>query len=1645
MGTASSSSAASRDPEVLAAGRMLLPRVVASPRAASHQAVDGGPRALDPASLPDDVPAGGFFSYDADDAPWSVARCLHASGMPRPATALGLATATPGFIDHWFDPPPLSARRPVPISERDSPALDALRQELRALLAPWPLLLAAHCRHAVFDGHPPSAGVPTATPRDIDALEPNALRDVVQATKANLSGLRALLRCLLSEIEHAGDVGAKPHDALCTLDPHLARMLDSGIVTVHTVSTRRGGTMVLPYAGACLAFAMAHHVHIAPPRPYASVHVSRYGSGEGVWSGPEPPTMQALGIKDDRLKCNRDNTLVLDEVTRLPTMRATVSHGKLAAYLKPILCFAANAQIASLHREKRMIALSGPAWWVMRAPCPDCARVGAACIACIGSAEDPRRHVVRDPITGESMMVDCAACAARVDAALALGEVVSGVGLGGSGSHCGSSTTTPGALYCSPPLDDSTPADAPSSATPVATAHPNSACGPSTASTSSSTTPSPATGAATPSAPAAPLQLGYPPSGGRRPEPYYGYKHCKACHRSSHNYNVLCTTCTIDTGVAHIHDDALYCPRCDLIFAVECPNAHSWGCGSRPGADGVVPVDVTLHELPIVDAIGRVANPPLTVELRIIQRSHPSKRARDGCLGAAASALLRRLVHSSPLARVVAAAATPPPLPTPGSGPAALWGVDPRNPLLALSTPAFSLPAASRPHPHARPAAVLGTLLAAAQDALRDADVALPPAPPAMHPVHIDGVARPAGVPIDGFALPVGVIIGGRSPLDPPTPVHPSPAGGATVPPTPNPKARLALVLKLAADLHTLADLCASLEASARASALPPESIASAHSRRLHADMCAAAADIDVTCARAALGRARDEAAFKDPITAASLFAAGGAPADADGLDAELDAYNALRAAHPTPPAPTPAAPVSVRERQAEAARLHFAKRAAARAPAPHTGPTPPSPPPGDADAATRDAMAARLYFARRAEARLPPDPPPAAAAPTSAVPDAIVSRGKKWYQHTDGRWSIRGGPERFVYGRDGRTHPCLADGLWRFRDGRCYWVHDHHQRWVECPPGGLREDEAQHWLRFLRRSSRSRSPSPSPSATDRRRAVPAPSPPASHAPPSHAHHAVRTPSIDLDSPIVGRRGKWSEHRDGLWSLADVGKQRFAWLRNGKTVKCLPDDRWRRSTNGANLWALDHHRRWIECPAGGVNDADLPAWLATQPPTGPPIATPAPATAQPARSTTRTAHDPPARATKRAASRSPTPSPSPTASASDTDPSRSRRVNDRRHRRGFNPDHDDDDDVDTDASSDGSDLGDHDAGIPVETADDGAQHIGPISADAVDARRGSPTPSAHSDDGTPTHITGGSPSDAVSDSDLDSPRAAAQDASPSATAGVQVPRVPHASLATTLIAPSPAVPDRTAGLRGSPPTESQAQRIPFDLRHGRGSTPGLPAEADPAVLGRDRASMTGFPGYRTWSTLVLAPAGTLAAAEARLIAAFSQLPSTIVGVDVSPPIQLASAHPNPPEPEPPDEPPDDAVPPLHDPRDFLLPPYPGHRAWSTLTLAPVHSLAAAERRLASILARVSVTACAAVAAAAPPSTWADALRQALRCAHHPIADTPRSRPDACSILPPPASSGDPLPPASSGDPPGAPAAPETIPPPARGGDPKGTA
>lgn len=106
---------------------------------------------------------------------------------------------------------------------------------------------------------------------------------------------------------------------------------------------------------------------------------------------------------------------------------------------------------------------------------------------------------------------------------------------------------------------------------------------------------------------------------------------------------------------------------------------------------------------PGVVPIGRMANPLLSVELRLVHQSRAPRRIRDTWLLFAVSAFLRGLVAGSPLARVTAAVVTPPHLPTPGSGPAALWGVDPCSPLLALSTPAYYLPGDARPHALASP------------------------------------------------------------------------------------------------------------------------------------------------------------------------------------------------------------------------------------------------------------------------------------------------------------------------------------------------------------------------------------------------------------------------------------------------------------------------------------------------------------------------------------------------------------------------------------------------------------------------------------------------------------------------------------------------------------------------------------------------------------------------------------------------------------------------------------------------------------------------------------------------------------------------------------------------------------------------------
>ncbi len=76
-----------------------------------------------------------------------------------------------------------------------------------------------------------------------------------------------------------------------------------------------------------------------------------------------------------------------------------------------------------------------------------------------------------------------------------------------------------------------------------------------------------------------------------------------------------------------------------------------------------------------------------------------------------------------------------------------------------------------------------------------------------------------------------------------------------------------------------------------------------------------------------------------------------------------------------------------------------------------------------------------------------------------------VIQREGGWFEHADNLWSVRGGTTRFVYGRDTVYRQCRPDGNWRFRNGRCFWVCDHRERWVECLPGGLPESEAQAWL----------------------------------------------------------------------------------------------------------------------------------------------------------------------------------------------------------------------------------------------------------------------------------------------------------------------------------------------------------------------------------------------------------------------------------------------------------------------------------------------------------------------------------------------------------------------------------------------------
>ena len=154
----------------------------------------------------------------------------------------------------------------------------------------WPAFLAAHCRHGAFGGHPSTAGPLIVPPTSIERLGEVTLRNAVKANRANLARLRALKRCILSDVEHAGDVGALLCDAPCALDAHFAHMLApgvaGGIVVVHSAATQRGGSAMLPWVGACLAFAMAHHAHIRPP---SHVRIRRCVSPASTTLGPATP------------------------------------------------------------------------------------------------------------------------------------------------------------------------------------------------------------------------------------------------------------------------------------------------------------------------------------------------------------------------------------------------------------------------------------------------------------------------------------------------------------------------------------------------------------------------------------------------------------------------------------------------------------------------------------------------------------------------------------------------------------------------------------------------------------------------------------------------------------------------------------------------------------------------------------------------------------------------------------------------------------------------------------------------------------------------------------------------------------------------------------------------------------------------------------------------------------------------------------------------------------------------------------------------------------------------------------------------------------------------------------------------------------
>jgi hypothetical protein len=151
------------------------------------------------------------------------------------------------------------------------PGLRAQQDELWAQLAPWPLLLAAHCSTAIFDGKPSSAGPPVVTPETIAKLSHATLHEAAIANRAGLGDLRLVQRRILLYIEHGGDAGALLLIAMCNLNASLARILEDGAVIAHTVSPHHGGAMALPWVDAFLSFAMTRHVRIHPPLPIPTI------------------------------------------------------------------------------------------------------------------------------------------------------------------------------------------------------------------------------------------------------------------------------------------------------------------------------------------------------------------------------------------------------------------------------------------------------------------------------------------------------------------------------------------------------------------------------------------------------------------------------------------------------------------------------------------------------------------------------------------------------------------------------------------------------------------------------------------------------------------------------------------------------------------------------------------------------------------------------------------------------------------------------------------------------------------------------------------------------------------------------------------------------------------------------------------------------------------------------------------------------------------------------------------------------------------------------------------------------------------------------------------------------------------------------